>query len=83
MEYIKKQILHERKIGDRQLLINNDGSIELTPSSGKVKITGDLEVTGASSGATDPFVYYVSLQGNDDNDGLAAGPDKTKYKISS
>ena len=83
MEYIKKQILHERKIGDRQLLINNDGSIELTPSSGKVKITGDLEVTGASSGATDPFVYYVSLQGNDDNDGLAAGPDRAKRSIKS
>jgi len=55
MEYLKKQILHERKIGDRQLLINNDGTIELNPGSGKVKITGDLEVTGASSGPTDPM----------------------------
>ena len=83
MEYIKKQILHERKLGDRQLLINNDGSVEINPSSGKVKITGDLEVTGASSGATDPFVYYVSLQGNDDNDGQGAGPDRAKRTIKS
>jgi len=81
MEYLKKQILHERKIGDRQLLINNDGTIELNPGSGKVKITGDLEVTGASSGPTDPNVYYVSLQGSDDNDGLGAGPDRAKRSV--
>ena len=78
MEYIKKQILHERKIGDRQLLINNDGTIELNPGNSKVKITGNLEVTGTSSGPTNSLVYYVSLEGNDTNDGLAAGPDRAK-----
>jgi len=83
MEYIKKQILHQRKIGDRQLLINNDGTIELNPGSGKVKIAGDLEVTGASSGPTDANVYYVSLQGSDDNDGLGAGPDRAKRTVKS
>ena len=81
MEYIKKQILHERKIGDRQLVINQDGSIELNPTSGVVTITGDLKVTGASSGPVDPNVYYVSLQGSDDNDGLAAGPDRAKRTV--
>ena len=83
MEYIKKQILHERKIGDRQLLINNDGTIELNPGNSKVKITGNLEVTGTSSGPTNSLVYYVSLEGNDTNDGLAAGPDRAKKTIKS
>lgn len=83
MEYIKKQILHERKIGDRQLVINDDGTIELNPSGGTVTITGNLRVTGTSSGPVDPNVYYVSLQGSDDNDGLAAGPDRAKRTIKS
>jgi len=83
MQYLKKQVLYERKVGDRQLVVENDGTIEFNPGSGTVKIAGDLEVTGQSSGFTDPKVYYVSLQGNDDNDGLAGGASRAKRTIKS
>ena len=83
MQYVKKQKLHERQIGDRQLQIMSDGTIELSPKGGKVVITGDLEVTGSSSGVTDPLIYYVSTQGNDENDGLAGGADRAKASIKS
>jgi enhancing lycopene biosynthesis protein 2 len=81
MKYIKKQILHERKIKDRQLIINADGSIELNPLSGNVTVNGNLRVTGSSSGPTNSLTYYVSLQGSDNNDGLAAGPDRAKRTV--
>lgn len=81
MKYIKQQILHDRKIGDRQLIIKGDGNIELTPSSGTVTINGDLRVTGNSTGATNSLTYYVSLEGNDANDGLSASPDRAKRTV--
>jgi enhancing lycopene biosynthesis protein 2 len=81
MKYVKKQILHERKIQDRQLVINADGSIELNPISGKVTINGDLRVTGSSSGPTNELTYYVSLEGDDKNDGRGAGPDRAKRTV--
>jgi hypothetical protein len=83
MKYVKKQILHERKVQDRQIVINSDGSIELNPIGGKVTINGNLLVTGSSSGPTNTLTYYVSLEGNDANDGLGAGPDRAKRTIKS
>jgi hypothetical protein len=81
MKYVKNQILHERKIQDRQLVINADGSIELNPIAGVVTVNGDLRVTGSSSGPTNELTYYVSLEGNDANDGLGAGPDRAKRTV--
>jgi enhancing lycopene biosynthesis protein 2 len=81
MKYIKKQILHERKIQDRQLVINADGSIELNPLNGNVTVNGNLRVTGSSSGPTNSLTYYVSLEGDDRNDGLGAGPDRAKRTV--
>jgi len=83
MKYVKQQILHDRKIGDRQLIIKGDGTIELNPGSGTVEINGDLKVTGSSSGPTDTLIYYVSLQGSDENDGLGQGPDRAKRTVKS
>ena len=83
MKYIKQQILHERKIKDRQLVITNDGNIELTPMSGIVTVNGDLKVTGNATGATNELIYYVSLQGSDDNDGLGGSPDRAKKTVKS
>lgn len=81
MKYIKQQILHDRKIGDRQLIITGDGNIELTPGSGTVTINGDLRVTGNATGPTNSLTYYVSLEGDDDNDGLGSGPDRAKRTV--
>jgi len=82
MKYIKKQILHERKVNNQSFVLNADGSIELTPLPGKdVTITGNLNVTGNSPGATNDNVYYVSLQGNDSNNGKGAGPGQAKRTV--
>jgi len=83
MEYIKKQSIYSRKIDNNELIINNDGTIELTPSAGAVKVAGNLEVTGSSSGPTNNLVYYVSLEGDDANDGLGAGASRSKRTIKS
>jgi hypothetical protein len=83
MKYVKQQILHDRKVKDRQLVIKNDGSIELTPLSGEVRVNGNLRVTGESSGPTNSLVYYVSLEGDDANDGLGSGPDRAKRSVKS
>ena len=78
MEYVKKQSIYQRKIDNNELIINNDGTIELTPSTGTVKVSGDLNVTGSSSGPTNDLIYYVSLEGSDDNDGKGAGASRAK-----
>ncbi len=83
MEYIKKQSIYSRKIDNNELIINNDGTIELTPAAGAVKVAGNLEVTGSSSGPTNDLVYYVSLEGDDANDGLGAGASRAKRSIKS
>ena len=83
MEYIKKQSIYSRKIDNNELIINNDGTIELTPQAGAVKVAGNLEVTGSSSGPTNDLVYYVSLEGDDANDGLGAGASRAKRTIKS
>ena len=83
MEYVKKQSIYQRKIDNNELIINNDGTIELTPSTGTVKVAGDLTVTGSSSGPTNDLIYYVSLEGNDNNDGKGAGASRAKRTIKS
>lgn len=80
MALIKTQSLNDRLIGDNQILIKSDGTIELAPSSGNINITGNLAVTGDSPGPKNASVYYVSTEGNDSNSGLssdAAGAKRT------
>jgi hypothetical protein len=82
MKYVKQQILHERKVGDRQLVITGDGQINLTPKSGNVTINGNLIVTGNIPGAEEnALVYYVSLEGDDNNSGLGPTSDRAKKTI--
>ena len=81
MEFIKKQSLYRRKIDNKELIIDADGNVSITPTTGTVSIDGDLNVTGSSSGPTNNLTYYVSLEGNDDNDGLGAGKSRAKRTI--
>jgi len=82
MKYLKKQILHERKVKDQSFVLNADGSIDIKPLAGKeVRIDGNLNVTGNSPGATNQLVYYVSLEGNDSNTGTGAGPGQAKRTV--
>ena len=81
MAYIKQQVLHERKLKDRTIIITEDGDVEINPSSGSVTINGDLSVTGASSGPTNDLVFYVSLEGSDSNTGASSGSSGAKRTI--
>ena len=76
MKFFKQQTIHERKIGDRSLVLTADGNVEINLGTGKsVNITGDLRVTGDTSGPKVTNVYYVTQDGSDLNDGRSAGPD--------
>ena len=83
MKYIKEQNLHERKVKDRSLVIKGDGSIEISPASGTVLINGDLRVTGNTTGPSNSLTYFVSLEGNDENDGLGSSSDRAKRTVKS
>lgn len=52
MDYIKKQLLHERKIRDTQLVIDNNGNIVLSPNSKNITIKGNLLITDSPNNLT-------------------------------
>ena len=77
MSFIKKQSIHQRKIGDKSFILTADGNIEIeldtsaTPTKG-VSILGNLTVSGNTSGPKVSNVYYVTEDGSDLNDGQSA-----------
>ena len=76
MKFFKQQTIHERKIGDRSLILTADGNVEIDLGAGKqVNINGDLRVSGNTTGPKVTNVYYVTEDGSDLNDGRSAGPD--------
>ena len=67
---MKRQSIHERKIGDKSLILTSDGNIEINLGEGKtVDINADLRVTGQASGPQAANVYYVTTDGSDLNNG--------------
>lgn len=73
MSFIKKQSLHQRKIGDNSLILTADGNIEINLKPGKnVSINANLITTGDTSGPKVTNVYYVTEDGSDLNDGRSA-----------
>ena len=76
MKFFKKQSIHERKIGDKSIVLTADGNVEIDLGSTKnVDITGNLRVTGNTTGPKVSNVYYVTTDGSDLNDGRSAGAD--------
>jgi hypothetical protein len=76
MKFFKQQSIHERKIGDKSLILTADGNVELELGNTKnVDVTGNLRVTGDTTGPKVTNVYYVTEDGSDLNDGRSAGPD--------
>jgi hypothetical protein len=76
MKFFKQQSIHERKIGDKSLVLTADGEVTIElGSSKKVDITGDLRVSGDTTGPKVTNVYYVTEDGSDLNDGRSAGSD--------
>ena len=73
MSFIKRQSLHERKVGDKSFVLTADGNIEINLATGKqVKVAADMVVTGANSGPKTQNVYYVTEEGSDTNTGLSS-----------
>ena len=69
---MKRQSIHERKIGDNSLILTADGNVEINLAAGKsVNISGDLRVTGQASGPQVGNTYYVQKNGSDLNNGLS------------
>ena len=83
MDYFKRQSLHSRLIGDQSVTLTADGEVLIEPAGGKVKIDGDLTVTGNTSGPEVTDILYVTQDGNDANDGKSLGPDGAKATIKS
>ena len=72
MDYFKRQSLHSRLIGDQSVTLTADGEVLIEPAGGKVKIDGDLTVTGNTSGPEVTDILYVTQDGNDLNDGKSS-----------
>lgn len=70
MSFIKRQSLHQRKVGDNTFILTADGNIEMNLDEGKqFRIDADVVVDGSTSGPKTQNVYYVTEEGNDNNDG--------------
>ena len=70
MSFIKRQSLHQRKVGDNTFILTADGNIEMNLDEGKsFNITGDVVVNGSTSGPKTQNIYYVTEEGSDNNDG--------------
>jgi len=70
MSFIKRQSLHQRKVGDNTFILTADGNIEMNLDEGKqFRIDADVVVDGSTSGPKTQNIYYVTEEGSDNNDG--------------
>ena len=46
MGFIKRQSIHERLVGANSIILTSAGDVEINPTGGNVRITGDVAVTG-------------------------------------
>jgi hypothetical protein len=73
MSYIKRQSIHSRKIGDKTFILTSDGDMEMNLAEGKeFRVNANMITTGDVTGPKVTNVYYVTEDGNDDNDGRSA-----------
>ena len=70
MSFIKRQSIHSRKVGDNTFILTSDGDMEMNLADGKeFRVNADMIVSGTTSGAKTQNIYYVTEEGNDNNDG--------------
>jgi hypothetical protein len=84
MKYIRRQTLNAGNVFDDTILQRPDGNIELNPSQ-RVIINGDL-VLGSNGNVPGPEVtnvMYVTMDGDDSNDGRGEGPGQAKRTLKS
>ena len=83
MKYFRRQNLNLSNILDDTVLQTAVGNIELNPTQ-KVTIRGDLEILGgAVPGPEVTNILYVTMDGDDDNDGTGEGPLQAKRSLKS
>jgi hypothetical protein len=81
MKYFRSQNLNPGNILDNTVSVLSNGDVEINPTN-KVTINGDLlVVNGNVPGPEVTNVMYVTLDGNDDNDGLGEGPSQAKRTL--
>ena len=72
MSFIKRQSIHSRKVGDNTFILTSDGDMEMNLAEGKeFRVNADMVVDGTASGPKTKNVYYVTEDGNDNNDGTS------------
>ena len=82
MKYLRRHNVNSQSFLDDTILQKADGNIEFNPTS-DVLINGNL-VFGSGFGIPGPTVsnvMYVTLDGNDANDGLGEGPLQSKRTL--
>ena len=73
MSFIKRQSIHQRKIGDKTFILTADGNMEMNLAEGKeFKVNANMTTTGDVTGPKVTNVYYVTEDGSDLNDGRSA-----------
>ncbi len=84
MKYLRRQNLNVNNVLDNTVLQGADGNIELNPTQ-KVTINGDLNFGPgfAIPGTEVTNVMYVTLDGDDNNDGFGEGPNQAKRTLKS
>lgn len=82
MKYLRRHSLNSNNILDDTVLQRADGNIEFNPTQ-RVIINGEVIINGPG-GAPGPEVsnvMYVTVDGNDDNDGFGEGASQAKRTI--
>lgn len=81
MKFIRRQNLNTQNVLDKKVLIKPNGDIEFNPTS-SVTVNGEFITVGTQvAGPEVTNVMWVTLDGNDDNDGRGEGPKQAKRTI--
>jgi len=83
MKYIRRQNLNQQNALDKKVLIKPNGDIEFNPTT-SVTVNGEFITVGnQAAGPEVTNVMYVTVDGDDDNDGFGEGPRQAKRTIKS
>ena len=84
MKYLRKHNVNPFNLLDDTILQRSDGNIDLNPTQ-RVRINGDLEFAPGVSipGPVVTNVMYVTMDGDDANDGTGEGPNQAKRTLKS
>ena len=83
MKYIRRQNVNQQSALDKKILIKPNGDIEFNPTT-SVTVNGEFISVGTkTAGPETTNVMYVTVDGDDANDGRGEGPKQAKRTIKS